>query len=85
MAASLAAAERRRQEAQLAAALAAGGGSATTTGGGTPFPNANDPLIPAPGTRLEYTPLADHYQVFLSTEPSIIEEEDWRLSISGLD
>ena len=84
VAASLAAAERRRQEAQLAAALAASGGSATTTGGGVPFPNIDDLLIPAPGTRLEYTPLADHYQVFLSTEPSIIEEEDWRLSITGL-
>ncbi|MCB0015242.1 MAG: molybdopterin-dependent oxidoreductase, partial [Anaerolineales bacterium] len=84
VAASLASAERRRQEAQLAAALAAGGGSATTTGGGVPFPNAKDPLIPAPGTRLEYTPLADHYQVFLSTEPSIIEEEDWQLTITGL-
>lgn len=50
----------------------------------SPFPNANDPVVPAPGTRPEYTPLKDHYQVFLQTEPTIIEEAGWVLPLTGL-
>ena len=84
IATALATAEQRRLDAELAEALAASGGSATTTGSGLRFPNADDPLVPAPGTRPEYTPLADHYQVFLNTEPEIIAEEDWTLSVAGM-
>ncbi len=48
------------------------------------FPNANDPVVPAPGTRPEYTPLKDHYQVFLNTEPTVIPAEGYVLPITGL-
>ncbi|MEZ4518217.1 MAG: molybdopterin-dependent oxidoreductase [Chloroflexota bacterium] len=54
---------------------------------GTPgriFPNANDPVVPAPGTRPEYTPVKDHYKVFLRTEPTVIPEEGYVLPITGL-
>ncbi|MBT98763.1 MAG: hypothetical protein CL902_09045 [Dehalococcoidia bacterium] len=37
-----------------------------------PLPNADDPLVPAFGTRPEYTPIEDHYKVFLRTEPTVI-------------
>ncbi|MCA9921330.1 MAG: molybdopterin-dependent oxidoreductase, partial [Anaerolineales bacterium] len=69
--------ERQQQAAQLAAR-----GALTTNI--TSFPNDNDPVIPAPGTRAEYTPIEDHYSVFLRTEPSIIEEADWILPITGM-
>lgn len=67
------------------ARLAAGGSSILANGGAVAMlPNANDPVIPAPGTRPEYTPIADHYQVFLQTEPTIIEEAEWTLPITGM-
>jgi len=49
----------------------------------SPFPNASDPLMPAPGTRPEYTPLKDHYQVFIRVSPTIIDGETWSLPIMG--
>ncbi len=68
-----------------------GGGAArastahrTETGKGTPFPNADDPVMPAPGTRPEYTPLKDHYKVFIRTEPTVIDGDDWELTVDGL-
>jgi DMSO/TMAO reductase YedYZ molybdopterin-dependent catalytic subunit len=73
----LAKAERQRQLEQIAAQ----GGVSTNI---TAFPNANDPLIPALGTRAEYTPVSEHYQVFLRTEPSLIEEANWVLPITGM-
>lgn len=73
----LAQAERQQQADQLSAQ-----GPRTTNI--TTFPNDSDPILPAPGTRSEYTPVADHYQVFLRTEPSIIEEADWVLPITGM-
>ncbi len=72
--ATLARAERAR--------LSAGGASIAS--GNIVFPNANDPLVPVPGTRLEYTPISEHYQVFLQTEPTTIEEEDWEMPITGM-
>ncbi|UCG23203.1 MAG: molybdopterin-dependent oxidoreductase [Chloroflexota bacterium] len=76
----LATSERRRQEEALAGTMAhkAEGGSES------PFPNANDPVVPVPGTRPEYTPIKDHYQVFLETEPTIIDGATWILPITGL-
>ena len=74
--ATLASAERRR--------LAATAPPTDLVNGQPVLPNANDPVIPAPGTRPEYTPIADHYKVFLRTEPTLIEEEDWVLPITGL-
>lgn len=53
-------------------------------GNGSAFPNANDPLVPAPGTRLEYTAVKDHYKVFLRTEPTMIDGDTWVLPVAGL-
>jgi DMSO/TMAO reductase YedYZ molybdopterin-dependent catalytic subunit len=75
----LARSERERQ------ALAAGAShQAEGAPGAAPFPNANDPVVPAPGTRPEYTPLKDHYKVFIRTEPSIIDGASWVLPVTGL-
>lgn len=49
-----------------------------------PFPNANDPVTPVPGTRPEYTPLKDHYKVFIELEPTEIDGSEWVLPITGL-
>ena len=49
-----------------------------------PLPNDGDPVVPAPGTRPEYTPVEDHYQVFLRTEPTFIDISNWVLPIHGL-
>jgi len=74
----LASAERRRED--------QGGSMAHNTEGpeGKPFPNTDDPVIPAPGTRLEYTPVKDHYQVFLELEPTEIDGSTWKLPITGM-
>ncbi|HEX6198754.1 MAG TPA: molybdopterin-dependent oxidoreductase, partial [Thermoanaerobaculia bacterium] len=64
--------------------LAATDAHRTETGKGTPFPNADDPVMPAPGTRPEYTPLKDHYKVFIRTEPEVVDGESWRLEVKGL-
>ena len=49
-----------------------------------PFPNADSPVKPVPGTRLEYTPVADFYRVDIDLEPPSIDPTSWRLKISGL-
>jgi len=72
----LASQERRR--------LAAASPPAVTVNGQRVLPNAEDPVTPAPGTRPEYTPIEDHYKVFLRTEPSLIDEADWVLPIEGM-
>ncbi|MGW8144454.1 MAG: molybdopterin-dependent oxidoreductase [Anaerolineales bacterium] len=76
----LASNERRRRE------LALGDTMAHQSEGplGSPFPNANDPVVPAPGTRPEYTPLKDHYKVFIELEPTVIDGDSWHLPITGL-
>jgi DMSO/TMAO reductase YedYZ molybdopterin-dependent catalytic subunit len=51
---------------------------------GMPFPNSDDPVIPVPGTRPEYTPVKDHYQVFIQLEPTEIDGSTWFLPITGL-
>ncbi len=48
------------------------------------FPNADDPVSPVPGTRPEYTPLKDHYKVFIELEPTEIDGETWQLPITGM-
>jgi len=48
------------------------------------LPNDGDPVLPAPGTRPEFTPVEDHYQVFLRTEPTFIDGATWTLPITGL-
>ncbi len=76
----LATAERRRQEEALDGTMAHSAEASTAS----PFPNANDPVVPVPGTRPEYTPIKDHYQVFLQTEPTVIDGASWLLPLTGL-
>jgi DMSO/TMAO reductase YedYZ molybdopterin-dependent catalytic subunit len=71
-----------------------GRGGGTTTpldpgdfvdGSGTPLPNWDDPVLPAPGTRAEYTPLAEHYRIdILAGGLPSIDEETYTLPIMGL-
>jgi DMSO/TMAO reductase YedYZ molybdopterin-dependent catalytic subunit len=73
-------AQSRRLQQELAASMA-------HETQGTPklsFPNANDPVVPAPGTRPEYTPVKDHYKVFLRLEPTVIDGATYVLPITGL-
>jgi DMSO/TMAO reductase YedYZ molybdopterin-dependent catalytic subunit len=51
---------------------------------GDPFPNMDDMVLPAPGTRPEYTPIKDHYQVFIELEPTEIDGATWKLPITGM-
>ena len=76
----LAQAARRELEAELAASMAHESEGSTKA----PFPNADDTVMPAPGTRPEYTPLKDHYKVFIRTEPTVIDGATWAVPISGL-
>lgn len=76
----LARSERRRLQAALESSMA----HETEGGSNSPFPNANDPVSPAPGTRPEYTPLKDHYKVFIRTEPTVIDAASYVLPITGL-
>jgi DMSO/TMAO reductase YedYZ molybdopterin-dependent catalytic subunit len=43
-----------------------------------------DDLVPAQGTRPEYTPISEHYRIDIAARPPIIEEEEWVLPISGM-
>lgn len=72
--------EARRREEELADAMTHN----AEPGADISFPNANDPVVPVPGTRPEYTPVKDHYKVFLQTEPTYINGADWLLPITGL-
>jgi DMSO/TMAO reductase YedYZ molybdopterin-dependent catalytic subunit len=49
-----------------------------------PFPNADDTIVPVPGTRPEYTPVKDHYQVFIELKPTEIDGSTWKLPITGM-
>ena len=76
----LATQEARRREAELANTAAHN----SEANADNPFPNANDPIVPVPGTRPEYTPIKDHYKVFLQTEPTYLDGAEWVLPITGL-
>lgn len=76
----LASQEARRREEELASSSAHN----SETSSDAPFPNANDPIVPVPGTRPEYTPIKDHYKVFLQTEPTYLNGAEWVLPIIGL-
>ena len=67
--------------------------SSTTTTGTTALqpwsathklPNDGDPVMPAPGTRPEFTPVGDHYRIDINTIPPRIDESEWKLSVVGL-
>jgi DMSO/TMAO reductase YedYZ molybdopterin-dependent catalytic subunit len=56
-----------------------------TDGSGAPLPNANDRLTPAPGTRLEYTPVAQHYRIdIVSGAVPELDAATYTLPITGL-
>jgi DMSO/TMAO reductase YedYZ molybdopterin-dependent catalytic subunit len=48
------------------------------------LPNANAAVTPVPGTRPEFTPLERHYRIDINTLPRTINEQQWRLGVTGL-
>jgi DMSO/TMAO reductase YedYZ molybdopterin-dependent catalytic subunit len=72
-------AEKRRREAVMM-----GGGEAMRWSATHRLPNANAAVQPAPGTRPEFTPLDRHYRIDINTIPPTIDEQQWRLHITGL-
>ena len=48
------------------------------------LPNAGAAVKPVPGTRPEFTPLERHYRIDINTIPPAVNEEHWRLNITGL-
>jgi len=48
------------------------------------LPNADAAVQPAPGTRPEFTPLERHYRIDINTIPPRVDEQQWRLQITGL-
>lgn len=63
----------------------AGGGSGRGTGlRSSDLPNADDSFLPAPGTRPEYPPIADHYRIDINLAPPVVDEATWRLPIAGM-
>lgn len=57
---------------------------ADTRADGVRHPNADDPVVPAPGTRPEYTPVSEHYRIDIAAIPPEIDGTTWRLPITGL-
>ena len=49
-----------------------------------PFPNADSTVEPVPGTRPEYTPVADHYRIDINAVPPSVDGSSWRLKVFGL-
>jgi len=71
----------------LAAVLSRGNGrsgGAQTWSAANPMPNAGAAVVPAQGTRPEFTPLERHYQIDINTVPPAVDELEWRLRIGGL-
>jgi DMSO/TMAO reductase YedYZ molybdopterin-dependent catalytic subunit len=48
------------------------------------LPNADAAVKPAPGTRPEYTPLAEHYRIDINTIPPTMDGSQWSLKTGGL-
>ena len=48
------------------------------------LPNAGAAVKPVLGTRPEFTPLERHYRIDINTIPPAVNEEQWRLNITGL-
>ena len=69
---------RRRREALMAS------GEPMRWSATHPLPNANAAVQPAPGTRPEFTPLDRHYRIDINTIPPKIDQQQWRLKVSGL-
>lgn len=49
-----------------------------------PLPNAEAAVQPVPGTRSEFTPLDRHYRIDINTIPPTLNEQQWRLQVTGL-
>ena len=48
------------------------------------LPDRTGAIEPAPRTRSEYTPVADHYRIDINLLPIKIDGDSWRLPITGL-
>jgi DMSO/TMAO reductase YedYZ molybdopterin-dependent catalytic subunit len=72
-------AEARRCEAVMKAGVELMRWSATH-----PLPNANAAVLPASGTRPEFTPLERHYRIDINAIPPKVDEGEWRLKVTGL-
>ncbi len=48
------------------------------------LPNAGAEIAPVRGTRPEFTTVPEHYRIDINTRPPVIDEENWRLRVSGL-
>ena len=48
------------------------------------LPDRAGAVLPAPGTRREYTPVAEHYRIDINLMPMKIDGDKWRLPITGL-
>ncbi len=49
-----------------------------------PFPNADSPVKPVPGTRPEYTAVPDFYRVDIDLTAPSVDGKTWRLPVDGL-
>ena len=81
---ALAAVLARREQQRTDAALAESTAHEVDETAEAIFPNAGDMVMPVVGTRPEYTPIKNHYKVFLELEPTVIDGAPWRLPITGL-
>lgn len=93
-------AQRRRFLVRLGAAAIAAAGLVTSVGAlvanlrrrlpgnrwsdSHALPNANAAVAPVPGTRLEFTPLEDHYRIDADTRAPVVDGARWRLKVDGL-
>ncbi|MCC6616958.1 MAG: molybdopterin-dependent oxidoreductase [Anaerolineae bacterium] len=71
-----------RREEPSATTIAQGDGATQTAAAGIDVPpptNLDDNVIPAPGTRPEITPVAEHYRIDISLVPPRIDEASWTL------
>ena len=59
------------------------GGEGVATPSPVSLPTEGRTVQPVPGTRPEYTPLDEHYQIDINTTPPRIAEGEWRLKVHG--
>lgn len=63
---------------------AADNGQILTDGSGNPLPNADAEIMAVPGTRQEYTPVAEHYRIDILSGRLPDIPDDYTLPITGL-
>src|SRR5680860_1176910 len=59
------------------------GGEGVATPSSVSLPTEGRTVQPVSGTRPEYTPLDEHYQIDINTTPPRIAEDEWRLKVHG--